>query len=97
MHRDGRYGPCRSLSPPIVKQNDYRGWERRCQVWLLRIAELNREAEPYLDRKIRLTDLLTLDYSPTRLHLTGLVFSLSSHESLDPLKSRVNPGNPEEF
>ena len=34
MHRDGRYGPCRSLSPPIVKQVDYRGWEERCQVWV---------------------------------------------------------------
>src|ERR1051326_142505 len=34
MHRDGRYGPCRSLSPPIAKQDDYRGWEERCQVCL---------------------------------------------------------------
>ena len=32
MHRDGRYGPCRSLSPPIVKQNDYKRCAGRCQV-----------------------------------------------------------------
>lgn len=39
MHRDERYGPCRSLSPPIVKQNDYRGWEGRCQVWVENSAD----------------------------------------------------------
>ena len=32
MHRDGRYGPCRSLSPPFVKQNDYKRCGRGCQV-----------------------------------------------------------------
>ena len=41
MHRDGRYGPCRSLSPPIVKQDDYRGWEGRCQVRSFDIAPLS--------------------------------------------------------
>src|SRR5207249_7332384 len=32
MHRDGRYGLCRSLSPPFAKQTDYRGCGARCQV-----------------------------------------------------------------
>src|SRR6266704_4207716 len=31
MHRDGRYGSCRSLSPPICKQIDYKGCGERCQ------------------------------------------------------------------
>ena len=32
MHRDGRYGSCRSLSPPFAKQDDYKRYGARCQV-----------------------------------------------------------------
>ncbi len=40
MHRDGRYGPCRSLSPPFAKQDNYKRCGTRCQV-----KQLNANAE----------------------------------------------------
>ena len=39
MHRDERYGSCRSLSPPFAKQNDYRGCGERCQVGITLTAD----------------------------------------------------------
>jgi len=34
MHRDGRYGPCRSLSPPLWSSSQYKRCGGRCQVCL---------------------------------------------------------------
>src|SRR5438034_7828258 len=41
MHRDGRYGSCRSLSPPFCERDDYRWLGVRCQVGVVSEVEVN--------------------------------------------------------
>src|SRR5258708_29134408 len=85
MHRDGRYGSCRSLSPPFCERDDYR-WlggenEKRGGSTVAQAAKLQHQ-DTRDGRRKRLATFITFPFPP--FHLL-CAFAVSRVE--DPVKN----------